>query len=133
MLKIKFSFFQILNHLNYGNSLFARFQKLFLGKVGSPVFEMNYQYRIHKEILEWPNYHFYKNRLIVHEKIKNVSFPIVPYKIISYGLDHRIKKESDNIMLVIQILLDHVDQNMYTIGVICTNYKQNFVMKNKLR
>lgn len=118
--------------MNYGNSLFARFQKLFLGKFGSPVFEMNFQYRIHQEILMWPNRQFYKSRLVPHAIVKDDSFPITPYKLISYNLDKGMK-ESENIMLVIKVLMGHVDWNAHSFGMICTNFKQNSILKNKLR
>lgn len=122
---------QVVSEMNY-KSLFARFQKLFLGKVHSPVFEINYQYRIHPTILHWPNHEFYKNRLISHPSTEDNTFPIVPYKVISYSLQ-RNKMESDNIMCLIQILLKHIDYEKFTIGIICTNKTQNDIMRNKLR
>lgn len=129
--KIKFTS-QIVKEMNYGNSLFARLQKLYLGKCGSPVFEMNFQYRLHQEILMWPNQQFYKNCLVPHDMTKNDNFPIAPYKIISYGSD-RSKKESDNIRLVLKVLLGHVDWQANSFGMICTNFKQNSKLKNELR
>lgn len=112
--------------------MFARFQKQYLGKFGSPVFEMNFQYRIHQEIMMWPNGQFYKNRLVPHNTVKDDSFPIAPYKLISYGVDRRMK-ESENIMRVIKVLLGHVDRKAHSFGMICTNFKQNSILKNKLR
>ncbi|XP_037044437.1 helicase sen1-like isoform X2 [Bradysia coprophila] len=122
----------IVKSMNYGKSLFARFQKLYLGKFGSPVFEMNFQYRIQQEILLWPNHQFYKNRLVPHASVKDNSFPIAPYKVISYSLDKGVK-ESDNIMLVVKVLLGHVDWHAHSVGMICTNFKQNSILKNKLK
>lgn len=119
--------------MNYGNSLFARFQKLFLGKCGSPVFEMNFQYRIQQEILMWPNHQFYKGRLVPHiSTVKDDSFPVAPYKLISYSLDKAVK-EMENVMVLVKVLLGHVDWNAYTFGVICTNYKQQSILKIELR
>lgn len=118
--------------MNYGNSMFARFQKLLLGKPAAPVYEMNFQYRLQQEILMWPNHQFYKNRLVPHASVIDNRFPIVPYKIISYSLDNRAK-ETDNIMLVIKVLLGHVDWQTHSLGMICTNFKQNSILKNRLK
>ncbi len=118
--------------MNFGNSMFARCQKLFLGKFGSPVFEMNFQYRMHEEILMWTNHQFYKNRLVAHANVKDDNFPIAPYKIISYDPNGGLM-ESVYIMMVVKVLLAHVDVQTHSIGMICTNFKQNSIMKNKLR
>lgn len=60
----------------------------------------------------------------------NEHFPIMPYRVISYS---RIVMESDNIMLIIKVLLKFIDYNAHSIGVICSNFKQNSIMANKLR
>ncbi|KAJ6641516.1 Helicase SEN1 [Pseudolycoriella hygida] len=115
----------------YGNSLFARCQKLCLGKFPSPIFEMNFQYRMHQEILMWPNCQFYKNRLVPHNIVKDDNFPITPYKLLSYSVD-KGSKESEQIMLIIEVLLNHVARS-HSIGIMCTNFKQDSVLRNKLR
>lgn len=118
--------------MNYGNSLFDRFQKLYLGKFGSPVYEMHFQYRMQQEILSWPNYEFYKNRLVPHASVKGNGFPIAPYKVISYGVDKGVK-ETDNMLSIVRVIMGHVDWQAHSFGVICANFKQQSVLKNKLR
>lgn len=85
---------------------------------------------MHPEILKWPNSYFYNNRLCIPRSKNTDTFPIVPYKIISYD---PINMESDNVMLIIKALLTYIDWNTQPIGVICTNFKQNSIMQNKLR
>lgn len=122
--------FQIANEKNYGKSLFSRIQKLYLRKSGSPIYRINIQHRMHPEILKWPNSHFYNNS--VHQNVSNgsASFPIVPYKIISYS---PVEMDSDYIRVVVNALLNHLDPKKYSIGIIATDFQQKKTMQNKLR
>lgn len=122
--------FQVANEKNYGKSLFSRIQKLYLRKSGSPIFRINIQHRMNPEILKWPNSYFYNNS--VHQNVSKGadSFPIVPYKIISYS---PVQVESDYIRVVVNVLLNHLDRKKYSIGIITTDFQQKMIMQNKLR
>lgn len=121
--------FQIAMEKNYGKSLFSRFQRIFLGKTGSPIFRINIQHRMHPEILKWPNLYFYNNRLRAVASKTADNFPIVPFKIISYS---PIDMESDNIMMIIDILSGHNVDKSCSIGIICASPQQKLNMQSKL-
>lgn len=122
--------FQIADEKNYGKSLFSRFQKLYLGKTGSPISRINIQHRMHPEIMKWPNHYFYNNRLHAAASKTPDNFPIVPFKMLSYA---PLLVESDNIMLIIDVLVGHIDAKNHSIGILCTSPKQKLVMQNKLK
>lgn len=84
---------------------------------------------MHPEILKWPNRYFYDNELHpVASKAAN-NFPIVPYKMITYG---PVQLEIDNLMLIVNVMLTYIDRKQYSIGIICTDLKLKSIIYNQL-
>ena len=61
-------------------SLFSRIFKTFEHEENSPIQKLTVQYRMHSEIMTWPNQYFYGG--ILRQGDQNRNFPLVNYKVI---------------------------------------------------
>uniref|UniRef100_A0A1Q3G116 FHA domain-containing protein n=1 Tax=Culex tarsalis TaxID=7177 RepID=A0A1Q3G116_CULTA len=69
------------------NSLFARIQQSFVGTNLEGVKMLTTQYRMHPEIVKWPNEYFYEGKLKSNpEATKCDGFPFKPYTV--FGLEY---------------------------------------------
>ena len=63
-------------------SLFSRIFKTFEHEENSPIQKLTVQYRMHSEIMTWPNQYFYGG--ILRQGDQNRNFPLVNYKVILF-------------------------------------------------
>lgn len=95
------------------NSLFSRIAGSFIGTNLEGVKMLTTQYRMHPEILKWPNEYFYEGKLKSHEKAtKCDTFPFKPYTVFSLEcqqnqtqMEHEIYN-NEEIQFVLKLLCE---------------------------
>nr|XP_029730347.1 uncharacterized ATP-dependent helicase C29A10.10c-like [Aedes albopictus] len=95
------------------NSLFSRIQNSFIGTNLEGVKMLTVQYRMHPEILKWPNEYFYDGKLTSDPKAtKCDGFPFKPYTIFSLEcqqnqtqMEHQIYN-NEEIQFVLKLLTE---------------------------
>lgn len=94
----------------------------------SPINHLNVQYRMHPDILMFPNREFYENRLTTAHCVMNRTFPLHPYGMFSLQCNQNMTQDisrntynSEEVLFVMHLLMTIeaiVDQAEFSIGVI---------------
>ncbi|XP_055627516.1 uncharacterized protein LOC129769334 isoform X2 [Toxorhynchites rutilus septentrionalis] len=128
------------------NSLFARIQNSFIGTHLEGVKTLTTQYRMHPEILKWPNEYFYDGKLTSEPKSTSFnSFPFKPYTVFSLEyqqnmtqMEHQIYN-NDEIQFVLKLLTEMIQYcERHTSIAIITPYTRHkrecekFLFKKKI-
>lgn len=136
---------EIAKQYNYDQSLFQRIQKSFESIEStkeSPVLQLTTQYRMHPDILHWPNQYFYQNRLVSAEKASVTSFELKPYTV--FNLDyvqtsHSEQKHISNVdeakfvRNLLDFLVTKADPKTYSYGIISAYSQQKNDLAKVLR
>ncbi len=134
----------IAKQYNYDQSLFQRLQKAFesTNEFENQVLQLRTQYRMHPDILHWPNAYFYKNRLESVEQATAFPLQLKPYNVFNLNFvqsAHTGQKYISNVdeaKFVCQ-LLDFIsgkaDPKIYSYGIISAYSQQKNDLEKALR
>lgn len=134
----------IAKQYNYDQSLFQRLQKSFesLNDLENPVQQLTTQYRMHPEILHWPNEYFYKNRLVSAKNTECDSLKLKPYTVFNLSYvqtTHSGQKHISNVdeakfvRNLLDFLLTKADPKVYSYGIISAYSQQKNDLAKDLR
>lgn len=107
-------------------SLFARIQKSYECLKDDPIYHLNIQYRMHSEIVKWPNFYFYKNSLHTPFTPVDNSFPLKRYCVLNLLSNQNMTQSvscynSDEIEFVVFLLskiFELISSKGYSVGII---------------
>ncbi|XP_044733813.1 helicase sen1-like isoform X2 [Chrysoperla carnea] len=107
-----------------GQSLFERIEKCFsMNKIDNcpNIRSLSVQYRMHPEIMEFPNKYFYGNRLKNSQNVYDYRFPLIPYQLFLHEFEQCSSmdnsREAEFILNMLKTILNEVN-NKVTIGII---------------
>ncbi|KAJ6634230.1 Helicase sen1, partial [Pseudolycoriella hygida] len=126
---------EIAKQYNYDQSLFQRLQKSYEStkELENPILQLTTQYRMHPDILHWPNEYFYKNCLQSDESIKKITFPLKPYTVFNLNFSqtaHTGQKHISNVneakfvRNLLNFLVTKADPKLNSYGIISAYSQQ---------
>ncbi|XP_037044454.1 uncharacterized protein LOC119080290 isoform X2 [Bradysia coprophila] len=126
---------EIAKQYNYDQSLFQRLQKSFESenKFENPILQLATQYRMHPDILHWPNQYFYKNQLTSADQTDKFPLKLKPYTVFNLNYVqslHTGQKHISNVdeakfvRNLLDFLLTKADPKTYTYGIISAYSQQ---------
>lgn len=131
---------QIAKQYNYDQSLFQRLQKSCEVEGKNPIFQLSTQYRMHPEILHWPNEYFYKNRLTSAESTKQHTLKLKPYTVFNLNFEQSTRHgqkhisnvdEANFVRHLLDFLITKADPKEFSYGIISAYSQQkNDLAKN---
>lgn len=140
------SLLQIAKQYNYDQSLFQRLQKSFesVKNYGNPILQLTTQYRMHPEILYWPNKYFYNNRLVSPNAIDTTKqqLDLKPYTVFNLNFvqsAHTGQKHISNsdeakfVRNLLNFLVKKADPKTYSYGIISAYSQQKDDLAKDLR
>lgn len=137
-----FVILQIAKQYNYDQSLFQRLQKSFESMNDNIILRLTRQYRMHPDILHWPNEYFYKNRLVSAEITKKFTLKLKPYTVFNLNFEqssHTGQKhianvdEANFVRNLLDFLIKKADPKLYSYGIISAYSQQKDDLAKGLR
>lgn len=127
----------------FDQSLFSRIKDSYIGLDKAPnVYSLREQYRMHPDIVNFPNQYFYKNTLKTHVSAIDTNVKLNAYNVFSLdftqtkGLNlfnyHNID-EANFVIDVLKVLRKYMDPNKYTYGLITPYAGQKEQIETRLR
>lgn len=125
-------------NLGLGKSLFARIQA---ASNTRNYLSLNVQYRMHPEILRFPNAYFYKNQIMNGVQVNGInSYKLRPYLVFKLESEQNFTQnphcyntdEVDFVMELIKTVKSVIEPVNYTIGVVTPYAKQKQLIEKKL-
>lgn len=136
---------EIAKQYNYDQSLFQRLQKSFEleNKFESPILQLTTQYRMHPDILHWPNQYFYKNQLTSADQTSKFALKLKPYTVFNLnyvqsqhnGHQKHISNvdEAKFVRNLLDFLLTQANPKNFTYGIISAYSQQKNDLAQELR
>lgn len=82
-------YFQVAEEKQYGQSLFSRHYNFYRRLSSSPIMMLRRQYRMHEQIVKWPNAYFYDKQLQNQYNAPSPNYTLRPYYFLNLtGREH---------------------------------------------
>lgn len=135
---------EIAKQYNYDQSLFQRLQKSYESeqKFENPILQLTTQYRMHPDILHWPNQFFYKNRLTSADQVDKFKLKLKPYTVFNLNYVqslHTGQKHVSNedearfVRNLLDFLVTKADPKKFSYGIISAYSQQKNDLAKTLR